>query len=110
VQLNNLFFEFNSASITLDSKTELLKIVQFLLNNPATKILIAGHTDDLGTEEYNKTLSTNRAKSVYDFLINQGIKSQSLSFTGFGESKPLVDNKDQESRKTNRRIEFIISN
>lgn len=110
VLLNNLFFEFNSASITLDSKTELLKIVQFLLNNPATKILIAGHTDDLGTEEYNKTLSTNRAKSVYDFLINQGIKSQSLSFTGFGESKPLVDNKDQESRKTNRRIEFIISN
>ncbi len=110
VQLNNLFFEFNSASLTEDSKTELLKIVQFLSANPDTKIMIAGHTDDLGTEQYNITLSTNRAKAVYDFLINQGINPQSLSFTGFGESKPLVTNKDEESRKVNRRIEFIISN
>ena len=109
VRLNNIFFEFNSASLTQDSKTELNKIVKFLMNNPTIKINISGHTDDQGAEAYNMDLSEKRAKAVYDFLINQNINPKILTFKGYGESKPLTDNVDEESKKMNRRIEFSIS-
>ena len=109
VRLNNIFFEFNSSSLTQDSKTELNKIIRFLMNNPAVKINISGHTDDQGTEAYNMDLSEKRAKAVYDFLINQNINPKTLTFKGYGESIPLIDNIDEESKKMNRRIEFSIT-
>ncbi|MCK5368070.1 MAG: OmpA family protein, partial [Cyclobacteriaceae bacterium] len=109
VRLNNIFFEFNSSSLTQDSKTELNKIVRFLVNNPEIKINITGHTDDQGTEAYNMDLSEKRAKAVYDFLINQNINPKTLTFKGYGESIPLIDNIDEESKKMNRRIEFSIT-
>ncbi len=107
-RLNNIFFEFNSANLTEDSKTELSQIIRFLSNNPDTKITIAGHTDDQGTEQYNMILSEKRAKAVYDYLINQDINPDYLTYVGYGESKPLVKNEDEESRQINRRIEFLI--
>lgn len=108
VRLNNIFFEFNSASLTDDSKTELFKIVRFLIENPEVNITISGHTDDQGTDEYNMDLSKRRAKAVFDFLIDQGINPDSLTYVGFGETQPLVSNTDDESRSYNRRIEFSI--
>ena len=108
VRLNNIFFEFNSASLTQNSKTELYKIVGFLSENPGTKITISGHTDDLGTDDYNQELSEKRAESVYTFLVNHGIAPENLTYIGYGESKPLIANRDEESRKINRRIEFSI--
>ena len=107
-RLNNIFFEFNSATLTEDSKTELNQIIRFLNNNTGTKIMIAGHTDDQGTDQYNMILSEKRAKAVYDYLINQNINPDHLTFVGYGESKPLVDNDDEENRQANRRIEFLI--
>jgi OmpA-OmpF porin, OOP family len=73
VRLNNIFFELNSASLTEESITELLKISRFLAENPGVKIKIAGHTDDLGSDDYNLQLSERRAKAVYDFMISQDI-------------------------------------
>ena len=109
VRLNNIFFELNSASLTEESKTELLKISRFLKENPGVKIKIAGHTDDLGSDEYNQQLSERRAKAVYDFLINLEISPVSLTYIGYGETKPLEENLDERSRSLNRRIEFSIA-
>lgn len=108
VRLNNIFFELNSASLTEESKTELLKIARFLAENPGVKIKIAGHTDDLGSDDYNLQLSERRARAVYDFLINQGINPDFLTYMGYGETKPLEENIDERSRSMNRRIEFSI--
>ena len=108
VLLDNIFFEFNSAKLTDDSKTELNKVVRFITENPGVKITIAGHTDDLGTEEYNLSLSRKRAKAVYDFLVNHQINADSLTFVGYGESQPLTSNSTEEGRRLNRRIEFSI--
>lgn len=109
VRLNNIFFEVNSALLSTESVTELNKLIHFLITNPATKIAICGHTDNRGTKEYNMTLSENRAKAVYDFLINNKISSDKLTFIGYGESKPIVENIDEDSMRANRRIEFVIS-
>jgi len=108
VRLNNIFFDLNSADLSPESKTELNKIVRFLNDNAGVRISIAGHTDDLGSEQYNQQLSLNRARSVYDYLIKEGIKIQSITFAGYGESRPIMDNTDEESRKLNRRIEFTV--
>ncbi|MGR3302782.1 MAG: OmpA family protein, partial [Candidatus Scalindua sp.] len=110
VRLNNLFFEFNSALLTADSKTELNKIIRFLINNPLTKIEISGHTDDQGTEEYNLNLSKERAKAVYSYLIDHQININNLTFTGYGEAQPIASNDDENGRELNRRIKFEISN
>ena len=109
VRLNNIFFEFNSATLTDDSKTELNKVLKFLNNNPNVKILIAGHTDDQGADGYNLVLSEKRARAVYDFLIIHGINQDELTYVGYGESKPLVDNQSEENRQINRRIEFLVN-
>lgn len=109
VRLNNLFFEFNSALLTDESITELNKLIRFLTLNPTIKIEICGHTDNQGTSAYNMTLSENRAKAVYDFLINYEINPDLLTYRGYGESIPIADNSDEESMKINRRIEFVIS-
>ncbi|NJN25033.1 MAG: OmpA family protein [Cyclobacteriaceae bacterium] len=107
-RLNNLFFEFNSAALTNDSKTELSQLIRFLHKNKDTKIIIAGHTDDQGTETYNQQLSEKRAKAVFDYLINEHIDQDRLTYIGFGESKPIVPNETDENRQLNRRIEFLI--
>ena len=110
VRLNYIFFEFNSARLTEESKTELNKVVRFLKENINTKITISGHTDDLGSAEYNMSLSEKRANAVYDYLINKGIKHDFLTYIGLGESQPLVSGTDEESRKLNRRIEYMLKN
>lgn len=110
VRLNNVFFEFNSASLTIDSKTELDKVVDFLSNNPSVKIIISGHTDEQGTEDYNMVLSEKRAKSVYDYLIKSQINPSNLTYIGYGESKPIVTNQVENLDVLNRRIEFEVSN
>lgn len=110
VRLNNVFFEFNSASLSLDSKTELDRVVRFLTRNPETKIKISGHTDDEGTKAYNLILSEKRAKAVYDYLINCQIDPDNLTFIGYGESQPIATAEDDNADVLNRRIEFEVSN
>jgi outer membrane protein OmpA-like peptidoglycan-associated protein len=72
--------------------------------------LISGHTDNVGSEENNQVLSTNRARSVYTFLIENGISKDKLTYQGFGESKPVYDNSTSEGRSKNRRTECTIIN
>lgn len=111
VVLKNIFFEFNSFELLPESYAELNKVVQYMTTNPKMKIEIGGHTDNVGTQAYNKTLSENRAKSVYNYLISKGIDKTRLSYKGYDFSVPIATNDTEEGRALNRRTEFkVISN
>lgn len=111
VILKNIFFNFNSFDLLQDSYAELKVVVQYMKTNPKLKIEIGGHTDNVGTQAYNKTLSENRAKSVYDYLISKGIDKTRLSYKGYDFSIPIATNDTDEGRALNRRTEFkVISN
>jgi OOP family OmpA-OmpF porin len=88
----------------------LKQIVSLLENFPTTKMKINGHTDNVGTEEYNVQLSKNRALAVYNYLISQGIKSERLSYAYFGTKYPVSSNDTEEGRRNNRRVEFEMQN
>lgn len=106
--LKNIFFDLDKYELKEQSITELRKVAEFLKNNKEVEVEISGHTDDTGTEAYNMELSKNRAKAVYDFLVESQINPQRLSYQGFGQNKPLVPNDSEKNRSLNRRIEFEI--
>jgi tetratricopeptide (TPR) repeat protein len=108
VKLNNVFFEKDKYTLKAESRMELLRLVQFMIENPELKIEIAGHTDDTGSSDYNLKLSEERAKSVYNFLIKYSIDIHRLSYKGYGETKPIVENTNAKNRAMNRRTEFRI--
>ncbi len=108
VVLKNIFFEFDKYNLKKESRVELNKLFNLLKENKTLKIEIGGHTDNKGSEEYNKTLSQDRAKAVYDYLTSKGISSERLSYKGYGESKPIDTNKTEEGRANNRRTEFKV--
>lgn len=110
VVLNNVNFDFDSYLLLKSSEDELNTFYQFLVDNPELKFRIDGHTDNIGTDEYNQNLSIKRAKSVYNWLINKGIQPSRLEYKGFGKSRPLIDLADDKSRAINRRVEVQIIN
>ncbi len=109
VILKNIFFETNKFDVEKESKIELEKLFFFLNQNKTVKILIEGHTDNSGNTKHNLELSENRAKAVYDYLVQKGIAANRLSYKGFGESKPIADNATEEGKQQNRRTEFTIT-
>lgn len=106
--LKNVFFEFDSWELKDESMRELDNLVKLLEQNPSVKIEIGGHTDIIGTEEYNITLSSKRALSVVDYLISRGINQNRLQYKGYGNSLPLGDNETAEGRSLNRRTEVVV--
>ncbi|MEM6963242.1 MAG: OmpA family protein [Bacteroidota bacterium] len=108
IVLRNVLFETGSAELKPESTFELNKLLQLLQNNASLKIRINGHTDNVGQPEDNMVLSTNRAKAVYQFLIEKGIAKERLSFKGFGETKPIDSNDTNWGRQNNRRTEFVM--
>lgn len=110
VELKNVFFDVDKWELKPESKAELDKLVFFLTKNPSVKIELGGHTDNSGKKEWNKTLSTNRAKSVYDYVITNGkIPAARLSYKGYAETKPKVANDTPEHKAMNRRTEFKVT-
>lgn len=108
IVLKNIFFETASAVLLDASLFELNKLFRLLDENPSMKIQLNGHTDDVGKDEDNWLLSENRAKAVYNFLIEKGIAQERLTYKGFGESQPIDTNETDEGRQNNRRTEFEI--
>lgn len=108
VILKNIFFHFDSYKLKESSKAELEKIIQFMEENSGVKVEISGHTDSKGTEEYNKDLSRNRAREVYQYLVDKGIDKQRLTYKGYGEEEPIATNESEQGRARNRRTEFKI--
>jgi outer membrane protein OmpA-like peptidoglycan-associated protein len=109
IRLNNIFFETAKADLLPASFVELDKLVKILVDNPSMEITISGHTDNVGNEEANQTLSANRARSVVDYLVSKNIAATRFQQAGYGESKPLTNNDTEEGRALNRRVEFTIN-
>lgn len=109
VVLNNIFFEPEKYELKDESSSELNMIMKLLEKNPTLKIEIGGHTDNSGTEELNKKLSENRAKSVYNYLIAHGVAADRLSYKGYASTKPLAGNDTPEGKAKNRRTEFLVT-
>ncbi|PLX04471.1 MAG: hypothetical protein C0594_09185 [Marinilabiliales bacterium] len=105
--LENIFFDFDEAIILKKSFPELEKLYRFLKQNQHI-IEISGHTDNVGSKEYNKLLSEERAQAVVDYLIDKGINQERLKSRGFGSSEPIATNKDEVGRAQNRRVEIKI--
>ncbi len=108
VVLNNIYFKTDKAKLLPESMDELNKLYDLLSKHNAMKIQINGHTDNIGTDEYNKNLSKNRAKAVADYLISKNINAERISHKGFGSGKPIKTNLTEEGRSKNRRVEFKI--
>lgn len=106
--LKNIFFKTNEYQLEDKSETELLKMIRFLNANPAIRIEISGHTDNVGAAAYNDQLSEKRAQAVVDFLSAHGVDSRRLVARGYGQSKPVASNDTEEGRQLNRRIEFKV--
>ncbi len=110
--LRNIYFDFDKASFKQESYTELNKLERMMSQNANMRVEIAGHTDYIGTAAYNMNLSQRRAEAVKDFLVKKGIDPRRIVAKGYGKTKPLVSNDDEEEgRELNRRVEFkVISN
>jgi len=107
VVLKNIFFDFDRSDLKPESFEEMDRLVSYLEHNNVN-IEIGGHTDDQGSDEYNDRLSQERAKAVYDYLVQHGIDSSRLSYRGYGKRQPIADNTSEEGRAANRRTEFKI--
>jgi outer membrane protein OmpA-like peptidoglycan-associated protein len=108
-KLNDIYFETNSYIIKNESKYVIDEFITFLNENPKLNVIIQGHTDDIGSEQDNLILSENRAKAVYNYLIENGIDKNRLNYKGYGKTKPVASNQTEEGRAKNRRTEFLIT-
>lgn len=108
VVLNNIFFETNTFSLLPSSQSELNTLLELLQKNKNIVIEISGHTDNVGSQEYNLELSKKRANSVKTYLEEMGIEAIRLKSKGFGQTKPIAGNETEEGRAKNRRTEFKI--
>lgn len=108
VVLQNIQFEYNSSALTEDSQQGIQMLTDFLQRNPNLKVELAGHTDNVGSESYNLKLSSERADSVRNALISNGIDGSRLTAKGYGASRPVVPNDTDEHRALNRRTEMIV--
>lgn len=107
--LRNIYFDFNKATFKQESYNELNKLERMMAQNPAMQVEIGGHTDVVGSKNYNMYLSQKRAEAVKDFLTKKGIDARRIKAVGYGSSKPLASNDDEkEGRELNRRVEFKV--
>ena len=102
-------FEFNSAELTNEAKDRLTAGIDTVKNLAGTiAVSIEGHTDSIGSEEYNQALSLRRAESVVDYLVSQGANGNRLTAVGMGELHPVANNDTDSGRAANRRVDFVI--
>ncbi len=108
IRLNNLFFELGSWKLRPESYPELKRLISFLKENPKVIFEVAGHTDDIGSEENNLGLSRKRAQNVADYITDKGIDKSRVLIKGYGETMPAAPNDTPAGRQKNRRVEFKI--
>lgn len=108
VKLKNILFYMGTTSLLEESHSELDVVVQFLKSNPKVEIELQGHTDNRGDSKKNFELSQQRVDVIKKYLVSKGIPSKRISGKGFGGTRPIATNDLEESRKLNRRVEFVI--
>jgi outer membrane protein OmpA-like peptidoglycan-associated protein len=105
---SGILFDVNSYDLKAVSKTNLTDLSKILNKYGDTNVLVEGHTDNTGEDQYNQTLSENRASSVSKFLIAENVSGSRITNKGYGETQPVGDNTTETGRKQNRRVEIAI--
>lgn len=105
---NRILFDFDSSTLKPAAKTQLDQVARVLTEYPDTDILVMGHTDSQGTDEYNQRLSERRARAVEGYLESKGVGGSRITAKGYGESVPIADNATEAGRAQNRRVELSI--
>lgn len=106
--LDNVLFDFDKSTIKPDGAKILDRLVDFLKENPNKNVEFDGHTDSIGTAKYNEGLSNRRAASAKNYIVKSGIDPARITARGFGETKPIADNKTKAGRAKNRRVEVKV--
>lgn len=101
-------FDFNKATLRPEAYPILFNAVQVLQTNPDMEVEIQGHTDGIGSDEYNMKLGEKRAQTVHDYLVSRGVDAGRLTVKSYGESQPVADNATAAGRQINRRVEFKV--
>lgn len=109
VNMSDVLFDTGKYTLKPGAREKLAKVSGILLAYPGLKIQVEGHTDSVGTDEYNQELSENRAQAVRDFLSQQGVAPDAITFRGFGETSPVASNDTAGGRQQNRRVELVVS-
>ncbi len=106
--VTNINFDFNQTKVRESVRRRLSRVIQMLKEMPEIDVQIVGHTDDIGSAQYNLALSVRRAEAVRDYVSARGIDAGRLSIAGRGETQPLVSNATPEGQAVNRRVEFLV--
>jgi outer membrane protein OmpA-like peptidoglycan-associated protein len=109
VNMPDVLFDFNKYTLKPAARERLARVSGIVLAYPDLKLEIEGHTDSIGSDEYNQTLSEKRAAVVRDYLISSGVMTANVVARGLGKSDPVADNGSAAGRKLNRRVEMIVS-
>jgi outer membrane protein OmpA-like peptidoglycan-associated protein len=109
VNISDVLFDFNKYTLKPGAREKLAKVSGILLAYPGLKIQLEGHTDSIGTDEYNLKLSQQRAEAVSEYLVSQGVPAAGLSAAGLGKSSPVASNATDSGRQQNRRVEMVVS-
>ncbi len=109
ISLDDVLFDFDKSTIKPEAAAILDRLVAFMNENKDKKVNLSGHTDSIGTEAYNQKLSERRANSVKAYIVKKGIDASRISAQGFGETKPIADNKTKAGRAKNRRVEIKVN-
>lgn len=108
VNLKSVLFQQSTPNLLPESNDELDEVVSFLKTNPKVEIELSGHTDNRGDPKHNTNLSEKRVATVKAYLVSKGVSGRRITGKGYGGSKPIADNKTEETRRLNRRVEFTI--
>lgn len=106
--LRSLYFEYNSNSLLKESGLEMKRLLDMMKKNSEMKIEISGHTDNIGSDKFNKKLSEDRALAVKNYLVKNGIKPSRMLAAGYGFENPIVEKGSKEELAKNRRVEIKI--
>ncbi|MBV9762286.1 MAG: DUF4398 and OmpA-like domain-containing protein [Acidobacteriaceae bacterium] len=109
VNLSDVLFDFNKYSLKENAKLALAKISGIVISHPGLNLVVEGYTDSIGTDEYNQHLSEERADTVRDFLLSQGVNPQAMTAVGYGKAYPVASNDTNSGRALNRRVELVVS-
>lgn len=109
INMPDVLFAFNRSELKAEAREKLAKVSGILLAQPGLALEVEGHTDSVGSNEYNQGLSERRAASARDFLVQQGVSGTAIASRGFGEERPVASNETASGRQLNRRVEILVA-
>ncbi len=109
VNISDVLFDFGKSTLKPGPREKLAKVAGILLAHPGLIMEVDGHTDSVGSDEFNQTLSEKRANAVRDYLVAQGVQADSITAKGFGKTSPVASNDTPQGRQQNRRVELVVA-